>query len=83
MGMFGGIQVTWSLSPGDDIDLRPSSGFVTFTSDQDIAYITLESVPDEVMVSHCCILCYRFPIRKFVAFCGTGIIFYMAICLNV
>lgn len=50
-GLFGAVQVSWSVSPADEIDLRPSSGFVSFTSEQDTAYISVESVPDEVRVS--------------------------------
>ena len=56
LGLYGAVQVSWSLEPSDEVDLRPSSGFVTFTSDQDTAFITLESVPDEVSVLiHSCV----------------------------
>ena len=47
-GLFGDIQVTWTVSPGDEVDLRPATGFVTFSPGQDVSFITLESVPDEV-----------------------------------
>lgn len=52
-GLYGAVQVSWSLTPGDELDLRPSSGFVTFTSDQETAFITLDSVPDDVSSPIC------------------------------
>ena len=48
MGLFGSVQVKWTVDPSDEIDLRPASGLLTFNSDQDTAFISLESVPDEV-----------------------------------
>jgi len=50
-GLYGGVQVNWTLTPGDNLDLRPSQGFVTFTSDQATAYISLQSVPDDVSLA--------------------------------
>ena len=51
-GLFGTIQVTWSVLPGDGVDLTPTTGFLTFNSNQDIDFISLDSVPDEVLELH-------------------------------
>ena len=59
-GTFGSVSVSWSISPSDGLDLIPVLGTVLFGPGENLGYVSLTSVADDVSYDIYCQFCSKY-----------------------